>query len=96
MLMARVIGSVWTSSRQDALASARFVLLQPLDEAKQPYGEALAALDMGGSGPGEIVLYTTAYEAAIPWKERHPELDLVGVDATVVGVVDRVDKAGNA
>ncbi|MSR74409.1 MAG: ethanolamine utilization protein EutN [Planctomycetes bacterium] len=93
MLMARVLGSIWATVRHEPLANARFVLLQPVDESKAPCGDPLAALDMAGSGLGELVIYTTAYEAAIPWKERHPELDLVCVDATVVAVLDRIDGA---
>ena len=67
------------------------VLVQPLDDTKEPVGQPLAALDTVGSGAGEIVLYVTAYEAAMPWLESHPGLEVAGVDASVIGIVDRVD-----
>ena len=67
------------------------VLVQPIDDTKEPVGQPLAALDTVGSGAGEIVLYVTAYEAAMPWLESHPGLEVAGVDASVIGIVDRVD-----
>jgi len=94
MYLARVIGSIWATRRHAALDGARFVMLQPVDERNEAAGEPLAALDTIGSGPGEIVVYVTAYEAAIPWLETHPHLTVAGVDASVIGIVDRVDAAG--
>jgi ethanolamine utilization protein EutN len=91
MLMGRVTGSIWATVKHAPLASARFVLVQPLNEEKQPCGDVFAALDTAASGPGDLVIYTTAYEAVLPWKELHPAVDLAAVDACVVGVIDRVD-----
>lgn len=91
MYLGRVIGTVWATRRHQALEGGRMVLVQPIDDDKEPAGEPLAALDTVGSGPGEIVVYVTAYEAAIPWLESHPGLEVAGVDASVIGIVDRVD-----
>jgi ethanolamine utilization protein EutN len=91
MHLARVIGSVWATRKHEALASGRCVLVQPVDELRHPVGDPLAALDTVGSGPGEIVLFVTAYEAVLPWKERHPHVEVAGVDASVVAIVDRID-----
>ena len=94
MFMGRVIGSVWATRKHPPLESGRFVLVQPVDESLKADGAPLAALDTIGSGPGEIVLYITSYEAVLPWKDQHPHLDVVGVDASVVAVVDRVEASG--
>ena len=96
MYLGRVIGSVWATRKHAALEGARFVMLEPVDEAREPIGEALAALDTVGSGPRAIVVYVTAYEAAIPWLEAHPHLKVAGVDAAVVGIVDRIDAEGGS
>jgi ethanolamine utilization protein EutN len=96
MYLGRVIGTVWATRRHQALAGGRMVLVQPLDDDKAPVGEPLAALDTVGSGPGEIVVYVTAYEAAIPWLESHPGLEVAGIDASVIGIVDRVDTGASA
>lgn len=94
MYFARVIGSVWATQKHAALEGGRFVMLQPIDEHHEDHGDAIAALDTVGSGPGEIVVYVTAYEAAIPWLESHPHLEVAGVDTAVIGIVDRIDVAG--
>lgn len=91
MFLARVTGTVWATRKHAPLESGRFLLLQPLDERRRPDGEPFVALDTAGAGPGEVVIYITAYEAMLPWKERHPEIDVAGVDAAVVGIVDRID-----
>lgn len=93
MYLARVIGSVWATRKHPPLESGRFVMLQPVDEHRRPDGAPLAALDTVGSGLGEIVFYITAYEAVLPWKQRHPDVDVAGVDAAVIGIVDRIDAA---
>ena len=72
MYLGRVIGTVWATRRHQALEGGRMVLVQPIDDTKEPVGQPLAALDTVGSGAGEIVLYVTAYEAAMPWLESHP------------------------
>jgi ethanolamine utilization protein EutN len=91
MHLARVIGSVWATRKHAPLDSGRLVVLQPVDEMRHEDGEPLVALDTVGSGPGEIVSYVTAYEAVLPWKERHPAVLVAGVDASVVAIIDRID-----
>ncbi len=95
MQLGRVIGSVWATRRHEALEGGRLVMVCPVNEHHEETGEPLAALDTVGSGPGDVVLYVTAYEAAIPWLETHPGLEVAGVDASVVGIVDRVDAEGS-
>ena len=96
MYLARVIGSLWATRKHAQLGSGRFVLLQPIDEAHEPEGDPLCALDTVGSGPGEIVIYITAYEAALPWLDRNPGLEMAAVDASVIAIVDRIDDAREA
>ncbi len=95
MELARVVGSVWATVKQPALGGGRFVLLQPLDASGAPKGAVVAATDTVGAGPGDRVLWTTAYEAAIPWKRLHP-VDLAATDASVVAILDRFGPRGEA
>ena len=88
MQLARVIGSIWATRKQAALETARFVLLQPVNEQRAVDGDPLAALDTLGSGPGDLVLYVTAYEAVLPWLDRCPGVERAGLDAAVVAIVD--------
>ena len=64
---------------------------QAPDWARRSAGATLVALDTVGSGVGEIVFFTTFYEATIPWRRRHTGMDLTPVGASIVGIVDRID-----
>jgi ethanolamine utilization protein EutN len=66
------------------------LLVQPLRADGTPRGRPLAALDTADAGPGDRVLYVTSAEAALPFRSKQP---LTATDATIVGVVDRVDVA---
>lgn len=46
-------------------------------------GMPIAVVDTIGAGPGEKVLYITAYEAVIPYHR-----DMVPIDAALIGIVD--------
>jgi ethanolamine utilization protein EutN len=61
-------------------------VIQPLDKAQQPKGATLVAADaVHMAGPGELVYYVGAREAAEALPER-----FVPVDHAIVGIVDEV------
>lgn len=91
MHLARVIGTVHASIKDPNVDGATMLVVQPIDERKNAVGPAIAAVDTVGAGFGEIVYYTTAYEAVIPWKERRPDVDMALIDAAVLGIVDDLD-----
>ena len=49
-------------------------------------GGKIVALDTVDSGAGDTVIYVSSTEATIPFKPQ-----LIPTDATIVGIVDRVD-----
>ena len=63
-------------------------MAQPLTFAGEPHGRPFVALDTADAGVGDTVIYATSSEAAIPFQPG-----LTPTDATVVGIVDRVDHA---
>ncbi len=86
MYLARIVGRVVSTVKQDTLAAIPLQWLQPVDAALEDRGAPLVAADTFGLGPGELCYYITAREASIAlWK-----LD-VAVDAAVVGKVERID-----
>lgn len=86
MYLARIIGRVVSTQKQDTLRGVPLQWIQPVNAAGEPKGSAIVAADTFGLGPGELCYYITAREASIAlWK-----LD-VAVDAAVVGKVDRID-----
>ena len=64
------------------------LLVQPLNFSGKHRGDPIIALDTADAGVGDVVIYATASEAAIPFQPG-----LTPTDATIVGVVDRVDHA---
>jgi ethanolamine utilization protein EutN len=91
MELARVVGSLWATQQHPSFRGGKLLVIQPIDDDRKPSGSTLVAMDTVGAGPGEIVFYTTFYEATIPWRRRHPGLDLTPVGASIVGIVDRID-----
>lgn len=87
MNLGHVIGSIWATRKDPSLEGKRMVLLQPLNFDGTLGGRPLAALDTVDAGVGDTVMYVTSAEAAIPFDQ-----DLTATDATVVGVVDQVNR----
>jgi ethanolamine utilization protein EutN len=86
MKLAKVIGTVVATRKSPTLEGQTILLIQPLDKHLQPAGAALAAVDTVQAGPGEIVYYTLAREAALALPEPNSP-----VDAAITGIVDQVD-----
>lgn len=91
MRFGRVIGSVWATCKDERLRGRRMLLLQPLTSAGTPLGAPMASLDTMDAGPGDVVLFATASEAAIPFRPG-----LTPTDATIVAIVERIDRPGAA
>lgn len=88
MKLGRVIGSVWATQKDPSVHAKRMLLVQPLRADGSEKGRPETALDTCDAGPGDHVLYVTSAEAALPFQ---PQNRLTASDATIVGVVDRVD-----
>ena len=61
-------------------------IIQPLDHNEKKTDEPIVAVDTIGAGQGELVYFTTAREATIPWPTR-----IAPIDAAIVGIVDWVE-----
>ena len=94
MLLARVIGTVHATAKDPNIEGATLLVIQPIDGHRKPTGHALVAADMLGAGLGEIVCYTTAYEAVIPWKVRSEGVNEALLDAAIIVICDSVDPTG--
>ncbi|MEW5800379.1 MAG: EutN/CcmL family microcompartment protein [Bacteroidota bacterium] len=86
MFLAKVIGTVWATRKDEHLKSFKMQFIQPIDAHRNNVGSPIVAVDTVGAGTGEIVFYITAAEAVIPLP-----VDMAPVDASIVGIVDRID-----
>jgi len=83
VILARVIGTVVASRKDDGLSGAKLMLIQPLDIGGKVTGKPLVAVDSVGCGVGEEVFYVKGREAAAPFAPSE-----VPTDAAIVGIVD--------
>ena len=86
MQLARVIGNVVVSRKDENLAGVTLLILQPVAPDGQDLGRTLVAADAMGAGVGERVFFVRGKEASFPF---HPTE--VPTDAGVVGIVDHWD-----
>lgn len=81
MNLAKVVGTIWATKKDENFTGAKMLLLQP-----EGGGAPLAAVDTVGAGVGELVFYITAREAIVAMKR---DLDsLTPCDAAIVGIVE--------
>ena len=86
MNLGRVIGNIWATRKYPTLEGRRMLIVQPLTFIGEEAGAPIIALDTVDAGEGDVVMYSTASEAAIPFRPG-----LTPTDATIVGVVERID-----
>ena len=85
MHLARVIGTVVATRKDENLAGITLLMVQPLTLAGEPSGRPLVAVDAVGAGVGEKVFFVRGKEASFPFYPVEPP-----VDAGIVGIVDHV------
>ena len=83
MQLARVIGTVVATVKNDSLEGRKLLVVQTLDKDLRPAGKPLVALDAVGAGAGELVFWCRGKEASFPFRR-----DDTPTDCTVVGIVD--------
>jgi len=86
MHLARVIGDVVVTRKDENLTGLKLLILQPLTPERQPAGRTLVAVDSVGAGVGEEVFFVRGKEASFPFYPVEAP-----VDAGIVGIVDRWD-----
>jgi microcompartment protein CcmK/EutM len=83
MQLARVIGNVVATRKDENLTGLKLLIVQPLTPEREPAGRPLVAVDAVGAGAGEHVFFVRGKEASFPFYPMEPP-----VDAGIVGIVD--------
>ncbi len=92
MFLARVIGSITSTKKDEAMKGRKLLILRPLlvDEADpgqfRPGANTVVAVDALGAGLGEVVLFCQGSSA-----RQASGMKSLPVDAVVTGIVDTVD-----
>jgi ethanolamine utilization protein EutN len=83
MQLARVIGTVVATVKNDSLEGRKLLVVQTLNKNLQPNGKPMVAVDAVGAGVGELVFWCRGKEASFPFKREDTP-----TDCTIVGIVD--------
>jgi ethanolamine utilization protein EutN len=87
VIIARVIGNIVATQKQEAHEGKKILLIQPLDLENHPMGDPVVALDAVDAGVGDRVLAVQEGFSAMT-SVGHVESP---IDAAVIGVVDLVE-----
>jgi ethanolamine utilization protein EutN len=84
MFVAKVIGNMVCTHKDDNLKGLKLLIVQPVDDQLKGKGKPLVAIDtLGQSGEGDIVYLAKSKESSIPLNK-----DLVPSDAGILGIID--------
>jgi microcompartment protein CcmK/EutM len=86
MQLAKVIGDVVVTRKDDNLTGIKLLVLQPIAADGSHAGRTLVAVDAVGAGVGETVFFVRGKEASFPFYPVE-----VPADAGIVGIVDHYD-----
>ena len=92
MILARVIGNVWSTRKEESLRGLKFLVVQPVAVKEdnegntflEDYGASLIAGDKIGAGEMEIVMVASGSSARQSLDDTHTP-----IDAIVVGIIDK-------
>ena len=86
MILAKVVGTVVATRKDERLVGQKLLLVQALDATGKPQGNYLVAVDTVDAGAGETVLIVSGSSARMA-----ADLKDSPVDAAIVGIVDAVE-----
>ena len=86
MTLGRVIGTVWSTRKDEKLVGSKFLIVKELDLNKELKDNFIVAVDSVGAGVGEVVLFATGSSARQTNQTKNKP-----VDAVIMAIVDKLD-----
>ena len=86
MILAKVVGTVVATRKDQRLVSSKLLIARPMDPKGKPEGSYLVAVDTVDAGFGETVLIVSGSSARMAAGMKD-----CPVDAAIVGIVDAVE-----
>jgi microcompartment protein CcmK/EutM len=88
MFLGKVIGTVWSTKKDENLVGAKFLIVRQLDLNYNEKENFVVAVDSVGAGEGEVVLVATGSSSRqTEFTKNKP------VDAVIMAIVDKLDIA---
>ena len=91
MQLARVIGTVVATVKNDSLEGRKLLVVQTVNRNLEPNGKPMVAVDAIGAGVGELVFWCRGKEASFPFKREDTP-----TDCTIIGIVDSEQHVTNS
>ncbi len=86
MILGKVIGTVWSTRKDEKLIGAKFLIVRHLNLDYSPKNSFIVAVDSVGAGVGEIVLVAQGSSARQTTLTKNKP-----VDAVIMSIVDKLD-----
>jgi len=86
MIVAKVVGNIWATRKEESLSGMKLMIVQALDAVTKETRQSFVAVDQVGAGIGEMVIVSTGSSARLAKLGRHSP-----IDAVIVGIVDEMD-----
>ena len=86
MLLAKIVGTVVATRKDERLVSSKLLIARPIDPSGKAEGNYLIAVDTVDAGVGETVLIVSGSSARMASGMKD-----CPVDAAIVGVIDHID-----
>ncbi len=86
MILAKVVGTVVATRKDERLVSSKLLIARPIDPGGKAEGNYLVAVDTVAAGFGETVLIVSGSSARMA-----SGLKDCPVDAAIVGIVDTIE-----
>ena len=92
MILAKVVGQIWSTRKEEALRGIKFLVVQPINLTFDSDGSVKEIKDCGnniiagdriGAGEGDVVMVVSGSSARQSEGDNH-----LPIDANIVGIVD--------
>ena len=93
MQLARVVGNMVSTHKNELVKGKKFLFVQPLDENLVPFGTEMLAVDGVGAGIGDLVV--TLYEGGSARMITNAESDIAPIEVCIAGIVDSIKTKDN-
>ncbi len=88
MILGKVVGTVWSTRKDENLVGAKFLIVRQLKLDYTPKDNFVVAVDSVGAGVGEIVIVAQGSSARqTEFTHNKP------IDAVIMAIVDKLDVA---
>ena len=88
MLLAKVVGNLVSTHKNELLNGTKLLFVQPIDESLEPYGDEMLAVDGVGAGIGDIVLLIA--EGGSARMVTNAKSNISPIELCIAGIVDSI------